>query len=115
MREIKRGEIYIADLNPIVGSEQRGTRPVVILQNDIGNHFADTTIVAAITSRVRSCDLPIHAKIDKTGQMHRDSTVLLEQLRTVDKARLGACLGQLEDHDLRQVEKALRISLELGG
>ena len=99
----------MADLNPVVGSEQGGIRPVVILQNDIGNHHSPTTIVAAITSR-RKTKLPTHAAVHMCGHLN---TVLLEQIRTISRDRLLYYMGSLRNSDLSQVEEALRVSLNL--
>lgn len=101
MKQIKRGEIYYADLSPIVGSEQGGLRPVLVLQNDMGNRYSPTTIVAAITSRETKSDLPTHVKIDADG-LKTASTVLLEQIRTIDKSRLGQYVGRT-DKDIRSI------------
>lgn len=93
-----RGEIYYADLDPVVGSEQMGTRPVLILQNNVGNHFARTVIIAPITSRVHAkSKLPIHSYIGMIGRMKYPSVVMLEQLRTLDKRRIGYYIGKLSE------------------
>lgn len=109
---IRRGELYFADLDPVVGSEQGGRRPVLILQNDTGNRFSPTVIVAALTTRTEKARLPTHilVRAHQCG-LDRDSVILLEQLRTVDKRRLGARLGVLPASVLREAERALRISL----
>lgn len=108
---IKRGEIYYADLSPVVGSEQGGIRPIVIVQNDIGNKYSPTVIAAAITSSVNKSVLPTHIKVlpGKSGLI-KDSTILLEQLRTIDKRRLKQKVGVLEEKELEEVNKALLIS-----
>lgn len=109
MKEIKRGGIYYADLSPVVGSEQGGTRPVLILQNDTGNKFSPTIIVAAITGRQKK-NLPTHVTVN-IPQLPKDSIVLLEQIRTIDKLRLAeyvACLGNAQ---MKKVEQAIDISL----
>ena len=95
MKEIKRGEIYYADLSPVVGCEQDGVRPVVILQNDVGNRHSPTTIVAAITSKRTKTVFPTHVAIQAEG-LEKDSMVLLEQIRTIDKARLLAYIGETD-------------------
>lgn len=110
MNSIKRGEIYYADLSPVVGSEQGGTRPVLILQNDTGNHFSSTTIVAPITSVPKKSKQPTHIFIDYDF-LESESVVLLEQLRTVDKKRLSDYLGKLSQQDMRRVEFAMVVSL----
>lgn len=111
---IRRGDIYYADLRPVVGSEQGGIRPVLIIQNDIGNKHSPTVICAAITSRMNKAKLPTHVELDcRNCDMVKDSVVLLEQLRTIDKKRLREKVCHLEDDVLCQVNRALRISLEL--
>lgn len=108
MIEIKRGEIYYADLSPVVGSEQGGIRPVLVIQNDTGNRFSPTTIVAAITS-VQKKPLPTHITFDYDF-MESESTVLLEQIRTIDKQRLTDYLGRLEENDMSRVDHAIVVS-----
>lgn len=111
---VKRGDVFFADLSPVVGSEQGGTRPVLILQNDIGNRFSPTVIVAAITAQIQKAKLPTHVEIDanKYG-FERDSVILLEQLRTIDKSRLTDKITQLDEKLMRDVDVALAISLGL--
>ncbi|MEA1960105.1 MAG: type II toxin-antitoxin system PemK/MazF family toxin [Bacillota bacterium] len=111
---IKRGEIYFAQLNPVVGSEQGGIRPVLVVQNDIGNQYSPTTIILAITSQINKAKLPTHVELraDQFG-MERDSVVLTEQIRTIDKTRLKQRIAILNDETMKKVEKALLISLEL--
>ena len=112
---VKRGEIYYADLSPVVGSEQGGVRPVLIVQNDVGNKHSPTIIVAAITSKQNKAKLPTHIELSaKRYDMERDSVILLEQLRTVDKRRLKDRVCHLDEDMMRQVNKGLMISLELG-
>ena len=113
--EIKRGEVFYADLSPVIGSEQGGTRPVVIVQNDVGNRHSPTVIAAAITSRQDKTAMPTHINIkgDSCG-LAKDSVVLLEQIRTIDKVRLKEKTGKLDDADLLKVNKALNISFGLG-
>ena len=106
---IRRGDIYMADLSPVVGSEQGGMRPVIIIQNDVGNKKSSTVIVAAITSRIKKT-LPTHVELN-SKVLFKDSTVLLEQIRTIDKARLDAKLGQASNHDMQKIDDALRISV----
>lgn len=109
-----RGEIYYADLSPIVGSEQGGTRPVLIIQNNVGNRFASTVIVAAITSRINAkLKQPTHSFIGTVGTMKYPSVVMLEQLRTLDKCRVGPYVGSLSDEKMEDVTRALCISLAI--
>jgi mRNA interferase MazF len=109
---VKRGEIYFANLNPVVGSEQGGVRPVLILQNDTGNKYSPTTIVAAVTSRHKRARLPTHVPLAaREGPLDKDSVVLLEQVRTIDKSRLKEKIGKLSPEELAQVQEALKLSL----
>ena len=111
---IRRGDIYYADLRPVVGSEQGGVRPVLIIQNDIGNRHSPTVICAAITSRMNKAKLPTHIEIEASAYgIVRDSVILLEQLRTIDKRRLKDKICHLDSEIMEKVGKALRISLEL--
>lgn len=107
--QVKRGEIYYANLCPIVGSEQGGIRPVVILQNNKGNLHSRTTIVAAITGELNKSNLPTHV-IFKSDCMKKESMVLLEQIRTIDKSRLGRLLGTMDNKIMKRVDKAILIS-----
>jgi len=111
---IKRGDIYYADLSPVVGSEQGGLRPVLIVQNDVGNRYSPTVIAAAITSQVNKTKLPTHIEVvaEEYG-LARDSVILLEQVRTIDKKRLKEKMGHLEDDVMRQVNDAISISFGL--
>lgn len=109
---VHRGEIYFADLNPVTGSEQGGLRPVLVLQNDIGNQHSPTTIVAAITSRIHKARLPTHVRVPKGG-LEKDSVILLEQLRTIDKQRLRDKVATLDRLYMEEVNEALGISLGL--
>ena len=112
---MKRGDIYYADLSPVVGSEQGGVRPVLIVQNDIGNRYSPTVIAAAITSQTDKNKLPTHIELDcKRYGLSRDSIVLLEQIRTIDKRRLREKMGSLDAGAMSQVNKALSISFGLG-
>lgn len=113
---VKRGDIYYADLSPVVGSEQGGLRPVLIIQNDIGNKYSPTVIAAAITSRLGKTRLPTHIDIyaDKVG-LAKDSVVLLEQIRTLDKRRLKEKMGHLDDGVMAEVNSAIAVSFGLGG
>ncbi|MDR2656611.1 MAG: type II toxin-antitoxin system PemK/MazF family toxin [Oscillospiraceae bacterium] len=109
---VKRGEIYSADLNPVVGSEQGGIRPVLIIQNDIGNRFSPTVIVLAITSRLGKTRLPTHVEIPAgEGGLAKPSIILAEQVRTLEKTRLGIKLGKLSDREMTRVEAAINASL----
>lgn len=111
---IKRGDIFYADLRPVVGSEQGGIRPVLIIQNDVGNRHSPTVICAAITSRMNKAKLPTHVEIDAGKyEIVKDSVILLEQLRTIDKKRLKDRVCHLDTEALSRVDKALEISLEL--
>lgn len=111
---IKRGEIYYADLSPVVGSEQGGIRPVLIIQNDVGNKFSPTVIAAAITSQRYKANLPTHIKVNahECG-LSKDSVVLLEQVRTLDKKRLREKMGNLDKSDMYKIDKALSVSFGL--
>lgn len=112
---MKRGDIYYADLSPVVGSEQGGVRPVLIVQNNIGNRYSPTVIAAAITSQTDKNKLPTHIELDcKRCGLSRDSIVLLEQIRTIDKRRLREKMGSLDAGAMSQVNKALSISFGLG-
>ena len=111
---IRRGDIYYADLSPVVGSEQGGIRPVLIVQYNVGNRYSPTVIAAAITSKGSKADLPTHIKLyaDNSG-LSRDSVVLLEQIRTLDKRRLKEKMGTLSSYDMNKVDEALSISFGL--
>lgn len=109
--EIRRGDIYYADLSGAVGSEQGGIRPVLVIQNDIGNRNSKTIIVAAVTSKMKRLDMPTHARIGKRFGLAEDSIVLLEQIRTVDKSRLSQYVGSVDKETMRRVEKAMTISM----
>ncbi len=111
---IRRGDIYYADLSPVVGSEQGGVRPVLIVQNDVGNKFSPTVIAAAITSRQSKASLPTHIPICATDSgLARDSVVLLEQVRTIDKKRLKEKMGTVDDTSMNRVNQAISISFGL--
>lgn len=112
---VHRGDIYYADLSPVVGSEQGGVRPVLIVQNDVGNKFSPTVIAAAITSQKDKARLPTHIQLNSTGSgLAKDSIVLLEQIRTIDKRRLKEHMGRLDEHSMARVNEALQISFGLG-
>lgn len=116
---VKRGDIYYADLSPVVGSEQGGLRPVLIIQNDIGNKYSPTVIAAAITSRMGKSKLPTHIDVSRSSSnseslgLAKDSVILLEQIRTIDKRRLKEKMGHLDDDLMRQVNDAISISFGL--
>ena len=109
--EVKKGQIFLADLNPVQGSEQGGVRPVVVIQNNIGNKFSPTVIVAAITGKLKK-DIPTHVKLNSLG-LAKGSTVLLEQIRTIDKSRLIERIGKTTDEELKIIEEALRVSVDV--
>lgn len=111
---IKRGDIYYADLSPVIGSEQGGVRPVLIVQNDIGNKYSPTVIAAAITSQINKAKLPTHIEISALEYgLLKDSVILLEQIRTIDKKRLREKIGRLDDELMDKVNEALSISFGL--
>jgi len=111
---VKRGDIYYADLSPVVGSEQGGIRPVLIVQNDIGNRFSPTVIAAAITSQRTKAKLPTHIELDAEDcGLSKNSIILLEQIRTIDKQRLRERMGRLNDFSMQKVDHALSISFGL--
>lgn len=111
---IKRGEIYYADLSPVVGSEQGGLRPVLIVQNDVGNKYSPTVIAAAITSQKEKSKLPTHIELDSYNcGLSKDSVVLLEQIRTIDKKRLKEKMGMLDDGFMGKIDTALSVSFGL--
>lgn len=112
---IRRGDIYYADLSPVIGSEQGGLRPVLIVQNDVGNRYSPTVIAAAITSRTSKSKLPTHIEVyaDSYG-LAKDSVILLEQIRTIDKARLKEKMGHLDDNVMDKVNDAITVSFGLG-
>ena len=113
-RTIRRGDIYYAELNPVVGSEQGGTRPVLIISNNMGNRHSPTVIIAAITGRTQTkAKLPTHTEVKNFEGLDRDSIVLLEQIRTVDKKRLKQYMGMMPTEAMARVDKALAISISL--
>ncbi len=112
---IKRGDIFYADLSPVIGSEQGGVRPVLIVQNDIGNKYSPTVIAAAITSQINKAKLPTHIEISAQEYgLLKDSVILLEQIRTIDKKRLREKIGHLDDELMDMVNEALNVSFGLG-
>ena len=111
---MRRGDVYYADLRPVIGSEQGGIRPVLIIQNDVGNKHSPTVICAAITSKMNKAKLPTHVELEASRyDLMKDSVVLLEQLRTIDKQRLKDKICRLDSEILKKVDRALEISLEL--
>lgn len=111
---VKRGDIFYADLSPVVGSEQGGIRPVIIIQNDIGNKYSPTVIVAAITSQINKAKLPTHVEISSEEYgLNKDSVVLLEQVRTLDKRRLKEKIGHMLERDMKKVDISLKVSMAL--
>lgn len=112
---VKRGEIYYADLSPVVGSEQGGVRPVLIVQNDVGNKYSPTVIAAAITSQKEKTKLPTHISLEaQSCGLTKDSVVLLEQIRTIDKKRLKERMGEIDQSSMSKINNALSISFGLG-
>ena len=110
--QVERGELYYADLSPVVGSEQGGLRPVLIIQNDVGNKYSPTVIIAAVTSQIQKAKLPTHIELSHTKYpLSKDSVVLLEQIRTLDKLRLKDRIGQLDHLAMQKVNVGLMISL----
>ena len=115
MSTVKRGEIFYADLSPVVGSEQGGLRPVLIVQNDTGNRHSPTVIAAAITSQIGKARLPTHIELSaRNFGLNRDSVILLEQIRTLDKSRLKERMGKLDDTLMDRVDNAIAVSFGLG-
>ena len=112
---IRRGDIYYADLSPVVGSEQGGVRPVLIVHNDVGNKFSQTVIAAAISSQKYKTNLPTHIQVNANEcGLAKDSIVLLEQVRTIDKKRLKERMGNLDETDMDRIDRALSVSFGLG-
>ncbi len=113
---VRRGDIYYADLSPVIGSEQGGVRPVLVVQNDVGNRYSPTIIAAAITSQINKAKMPTHIEISAEDcGLSRDSVVLLEQVRTIDKKRLKEKIGYLDEDRMEKVNTALSISFGLSG
>ena len=113
MSQLLRGEIYYAALDPVVGSEQGGTRPVLIVQNDIGNAHSPTVVVAPLTKQIKKSRLPIHVRIPKSCGLDADSLALAEQLRTIDRSRLGSFVGRIGAYEQTAINKALSVSMGL--
>ena len=115
MSIVKRGDIFYADLSPVVGSEQGGMRPVLIVQNDTGNRHSPTVIAAAITSQTGKARLPTHIELNaRSVGLSRDSVILLEQIRTIDKSRLRERMGKLDEGTMTKVDNAIAVSFGLG-
>ena len=113
---VARGDIYFAELNPVQGSEQGGTRPVLVIQNDVGNTYSPTTIVLAITSQLNKARLPTHVAVPAAESgLSRDSVILAEQVRTIDKSRLRQKVARLDDRTMRRIESAMAVSMGLQG
>lgn len=111
---VSRGEIYFAELNPVQGSEQGGTRPVLIIQNNVGNTYSPTTIVLAITSQTNKARLPTHVTVPATESgLQRDSVILAEQMRTIDKSRLKQKVAELQPRTMRRIDSAMALSIGL--
>lgn len=112
--QVKRGDIFYADLSPVIGSEQGGIRPVLVVQNDVGNKFSPTVICAAITSKINKAKLPTHVEINAAEyELVKNSVILLEQIRTIDKRRLKEKICHLDDSLMEQVDKGIKISFAL--
>ena len=113
-KAIRRGDLFYADLNPVVGSEQGGIRPVLVIQNDVGNHFSPTVVAAAITSRKAKNSLPTHILLESVPGLAPTSLLLLEQLRTIDRKRLRGYIGRISKEKMLEIDAALAISIGIG-
>ena len=113
-KAIRRGDLFYADLNPVVGSEQGGIRPVLVIQNDVGNHFSPTVVAAAITSRKAKNSLPTHILLENVPGLAPTSLLLLEQLRTIDRKRLCGYIGRISKEKMLEIDAALAISIGIG-
>ena len=113
-KAIRRGDLFYADLNPVVGSEQGGIRPVLVIQNDVGNHFSPTVVAAAITSRKAKNSLPTHILLENVPGLAPASLLLLEQLRTIDRKRLRGYIGRISKEKMLEIDAALAISVGIG-
>lgn len=113
-KAIRRGDLFYADLNPVVGSEQGGIRPVLVIQNDVGNHFSPTVVAAAITSRKAKNSLPTHILLENVPGLAPTSLLLLEQLRTIDRKRIRGYIGRISKEKMLEVDAALAISIGIG-
>lgn len=112
MEDIKRGELYYADLSPVIGSEQGGVRPVLIIQNDVGNKYSPTVIIAAVTSKIDKAKIPTHVELKSADYgLPKDSVALLEQIRTIDKRRLKEKIGVIDEYKMRSINQAIFVSL----
>ncbi len=114
MRMLYRGDIYYADISPVVGCEQGGVRPVLIIQNGVRNRYSPAVIVAAVTSRMEKHPLPIHVFINRNYGLQKNSIIMLEQICTIDKSRLLEYIGHLDCRDMKEVDASLKISLDMG-
>jgi len=115
-KEIVRGDIYYADLSPVIGSEQGGIRPVLVVQNNVGNKHSPTIVVAAITSKATTkANLPTHIRLAAVSGLEKDSLVLLEQIRTIDRRRLREYIGRLDEKKMKQIDSALAVSIGIDG
>jgi len=112
-KQVKRGEMYYADLSPAVGSEQDGIRPVLVIQNDLGNRYSPTVVVAIITGQPKKTHLPIHYLLPAENGLEIPSQVLLEQIRTIDKSRMGRYIGRLDERTMKGIDRALAVSMGL--
>ena len=113
-KAIRRGDLFYADLNPVVGSEQGGIRPVLVIQNDVGNHFSPTVVAAAITSKKAKNSLPTHILLENVPGLAPTSLLLLEQLRTIDRKRLRGYIGRISKEKMLEIDAALAISIGIG-
>lgn len=113
-KAIRRGDLFYADLNPVVGSEQGGIRPVLVIQNDVGNYFSPTVVAAAITSRKAKNSLPTHILLENVPGLASTSLLLLEQLRTIDRKRLRGYIGRISKEKMLEIDAALAISIGIG-
>ena len=113
-KAIRRGDLFYADLNPVVGSEQGGIRPVLVIQNDVGNHFSPTVVAAALTSRKAKNSLPTHILLENVPGLAPTSLLLLEQLRTIDRKRLRGYIGRISKEKMLEIDAALAISIGIG-
>ena len=112
-KQVKRGEMYYADLSPAIGSEQDGFRPVLVIQNDAGNRYSPTVVIATITGKPKKTDMPTHFPISAGNGLELPSVVLLEQIRTIDKCRLDKCIGQLDEITMKGIDRSLAVSMGL--
>lgn len=115
IKQVRRGELYYAELSGTVGSEQDGVRPVLIIQNDVGNRNSPTTIIAPLTSKSSKSALPTHTTLDRQYGLAEKSFVLLEQVRTIDRCRLRSYIGTVDDKEMKRVDDCIRISFGIGG